>query len=134
MSYVFCPVYHVNINQPQKEDLLRFETSAVDSYKQYKEIETRSRIRISLVISLISLLAFVTWQFREDRTVLDTINNIPLMLFVCVFFFLILKHYYKNLFTSKGYIKSLNKTLKGFNLYLDDRSLKLCVIGSFPKE
>eukprot|EP00366_Plasmodium_knowlesi_P003628 XP_002261125.1 hypothetical protein, conserved in Plasmodium species [Plasmodium knowlesi strain H] len=124
MSYALCPVYHVNINQPQKEDLLRFETSAVDSYKHYKEIETRSRIRIILVITLISLLAFVV----------DTINNIPLMSFVCLFFFLIIKHYYKSLFKSKGYMKSLNKTLKGFNLYLDDKSLKLCVIGSFAKE
>ncbi|GAW79344.1 conserved Plasmodium protein, unknown function [Plasmodium gonderi] len=134
MSYATCPIYHVNINQTQKEDLLRFESSAVDNYKQYRAVEIHSRIRISLVITLISLLIFGSWKFRHDRTVIEMINNIPLMLFVIVFFIFSIKHYYKNLFKSKSYIRSLNKTLKGFNLYLDNKSLKLCVIGGFRKE
>ncbi|CRG93133.1 conserved Plasmodium protein, unknown function [Plasmodium gallinaceum] len=129
MSYAACPLNFININQNQKEDLLRFEASAIDNFKHLKIIEFKSRIRISLIIFVISLFIFLTYKFRNNKIIIETSNNIPLIIFVSFFFFFLLKYYYKNLFKSKNYIKSLNKTLKSFNLYLDKKSLKLCIIG-----
>ncbi|SCA48460.1 conserved Plasmodium protein, unknown function [Plasmodium ovale] len=134
MSCVACPFNYVNISQNQKEDLLRFEVSAIANYKYYKEIEIRSRIRVSLIVLLISLMIYVLFKYRDDKTVVEIINNLPLMIFVCLFFIITIKHSCKNLFKSTNYIKSLNKTLKAFNLHVDKKSLKLCIIGSLQKE
>ncbi|KAI4840746.1 hypothetical protein MKS88_000981 [Plasmodium brasilianum] len=134
MSYATCPITCVNINQNQKEDLMRFEISAISNYKHYKEIEIRSRVRISILILLISVFIFITCKFRNYKIIIETLSNTPLM--VCLFLFILftIKYYYKNLFKSKRYVQNLNKALKGFNLYLDNKSLKLCVIGGLRKE
>ncbi|KOB89047.1 hypothetical protein PFDG_04109 [Plasmodium falciparum Dd2] len=130
MSSATCPFNYVNINPNQKEDLLRFEISAVDNYNHLKELETKSRIRFSLVILIISLLMYYFYKYRNSNIIIETLNNVPLVSFTIIFFYFVIKYDYKNLFTSKG----LNKTLKGFNLYLDNKTLKLCLIGTLRKE
>ncbi|KNG75437.1 hypothetical protein PFMG_01472 [Plasmodium falciparum IGH-CR14] len=134
MSYATCPFNYVNINPNQKEDLLRFEISAVDNYNHLKELETKSRIRFSLVILIISILMYYFYKYRNSNIIIETLNNVPLMSFTIIFFYFVIKYDYKNLFKSKDYINSLNKTLKGFNLYLDNKTLKLCLIGTLRKE
>ncbi|SPJ09636.1 conserved Plasmodium protein, unknown function [Plasmodium sp. DRC-Itaito] len=134
MSYATCPFNFVNINPNQKEDLLRFEISAVDNYNHFKELETKSRIRFSLVILIISILLYYFYTYRNSNIIIETLNNVPLVSFTIIFFYFVIKYDYKNLFKSKDYINSLNKTLKGFNLHLDKKTLKLCLIGTLRKE
>ncbi|CXI19650.1 conserved Plasmodium protein, unknown function [Plasmodium berghei] len=134
MSYASCHYNYVNINQNQKEDLHRFETSIIDNYKYYKRVENKSRIRIILTILIISFILYGIYKSRDNKIVIETMSNIPLMISVTVFLFYRIKSYYKNLFKSGNYIKNLNKTLKDFNLYLDRKNLKLCIIGNLRKE
>ncbi|CAD2088173.1 conserved Plasmodium protein, unknown function [Plasmodium vinckei] len=134
MSYASCHYNYVNINQNQKEDLHRFETSIIDNYKYYKRVENRSRIRIVLTILIISFGVYGIYKSRDNKIVIETLNNIPLMISVIVFLFYRIKSYYKNLFKCRNYLKNLNKTLKEFNLYLDRTNLKLCIIGNLRKE
>ncbi|ETW43792.1 hypothetical protein C923_01885 [Plasmodium falciparum UGT5.1] len=70
MSYATCPFNYVNINPNQKEDLLRFEISAVDNYNHLKELETKSRIRFSLVILIISILMYYFYKYRNSNIVI----------------------------------------------------------------
>ncbi|KYO01343.1 hypothetical protein PGSY75_0720500 [Plasmodium gaboni] len=134
MSYATCPLNFVNINPNQKEDLLRFEISVVGNYNHLKELETKSRIRFSFIILTISLLLYYVYTNRNSNIIIEILNNVPLVSFTIIFFYFVIKYNYKNLFKSKDYINSLNKTLKGFNLYLDNKTLKLCLIGTLRKE